>query len=217
MKSLGNAPRLGLVNGVWHAWKIPKSCSQMPVITDIQKMGYDSGLSLFHLGTEMVFNSGTGLWIQAGSFKCVLVMYMCWEFNRKKEWVQFLEWQGPYPEGSIQSITVLNWDCWKSCSFTETSEASFLKNLGLGIDWFTLLLGNGERGGDDSVTVKERKWWEGEGEVMSDDTFDDAPYYIGVGYSLFLLWLLPKKVVAHFPHNKACAVSYLITSKAYFT
>lgn len=39
----------------------------------------------------------------------------------------------------------------------ETSEASFLKNLCLGIDWFTLLLGNGERGGDESVTVKERK------------------------------------------------------------
>lgn len=99
----------------------------------------------------------------------------------------------------------------------ETSEASFLKNLCLGIDWFTLLLGNGERGGDDSVTVKERKRQEGEAEVMSDDTFDDAPYYMGVGYGLFLLWLLPKKVAAHFPHSKACAVSYLITSKAYFT
>lgn len=91
----------------------------------------------------------------------------------------------------------------------ETSEASFLKNLGLGIDWFTFLLGNGERGGDDFVIVKGRKWWEGEGEVMSDDTFDDAPYYMRVGYSLFLLWFLPKKVAAHFPHNKACTISYL--------
>lgn len=43
------------------------------------------------------------------------------------------------------------------------------------MDWFTLVLVNGERGGDDLVTVKERKQWEGEGEVVSDDNSDDAP------------------------------------------
>lgn len=75
----------------------------------------------------------------------------------------------------------------------ETSEASFLKNLCLGIDWFTLLLGNGERGGDDSVTVKERKRKEGEAEVMSDDTFDDAPYYMGWDTAFSCSGFFPRK------------------------
>lgn len=79
----------------------------MSIITDIQKMGYDSGLQLFHLGIEIVYNSGIGLWVQAGPFKCALVTYVSWELNRKKELAQLLEWQGPCPEGSIQSIKVL--------------------------------------------------------------------------------------------------------------
>lgn len=85
------------------------------------------------------------------------------------------------------------------------------------MDWFTLLIVNGERGGDDSVTVKEKKQWGGEDEVVSDDTSVDAPFQKGAEYSLFLLWLLPKKVAAHFPQNKAHVVSYFITPKAYFT
>lgn len=82
----------------------------MSIITDIQKMGYDSGLRLFHLGIETVFNSGIGLRAQAGPFKSALVMYGSWELNRKKEVAQFLEWQGPCPEGSIQGLKVLNRD-----------------------------------------------------------------------------------------------------------
>lgn len=102
-------------------------------------------------------------------------MHVSWELNRKQELAQLLEWQGPCPEGSIQSIMVLNRDCWKSCRILETSEAFFWKNLALGVHWLTLLLVNGERGGDDSVAVKVKKQWKGEGEVMSDDTSDDAP------------------------------------------
>lgn len=61
-----------------------------------------------------------------------LVMYASWEPDRKKSISPAPEWQGPCPEGSIQSITVLNEDCWKSCSFIETSDASFCKNSGAG-------------------------------------------------------------------------------------
>lgn len=45
--------------------------------------------------------------------------------QQKEELAHFLEWQGPFPEGSIQSIMELNRDCWKLCSFMDTSEASF--------------------------------------------------------------------------------------------
>lgn len=48
----------------------------MSTITDIQEMGYDSGLRLFHLGIEIVFNSGIGLWAQAAPFKSALGMYV---------------------------------------------------------------------------------------------------------------------------------------------
>lgn len=83
------------------------------------------------------------------------------------------------------------------------------------MDWFTLLVVNSERGGDDSVTVKEKKQWEGEDEVVSDDTSVHAPFQMGVEHSLSLLWLLPKEVAAHFPHNKAHVASHLITPKTY--
>lgn len=45
--------------------------------------------------------------------------------NRKKELAQLFEWQGLFPEGSIQSIMVLNRNRRKLYSFMETSEASF--------------------------------------------------------------------------------------------
>ena len=99
----------------------------------------------------------------------------------------------------------------------ETSEAFFRKNLGLGMDWFTLLIVNSEKGGDDSVTVKEKKLWEGEDEVVSDDTSVDAPLPDGGGTQPFPALLLPKKVAAHFPHNKAHVASYLIIPKTYCT
>lgn len=51
---------------------------------------------------------------------------------------------------------------------------------------------------------------EGRGEVLSDGTSDGVPLQLGVGYSPFLFWLLPKKVAAHFPH-KAHVVPFLIT------
>ena len=188
-----NVPSLGLVNVSGMPEKIPESCSQLPVITDIQEMCYASGLSLFHLVTETVFNSGTGMWVQAGLSKCALVMHVWWELNRKQELAQLFEWQGIFPEGYIQSIMVLNTDCCKLCSFMETPEALFWKNLGLGMDWFTLLVVNSERGGDDLVTVKEKKQWEGEDEVVSDDTSVHAPFQMGVEHSLFLLWLLPRE------------------------
>ena len=85
------------------------------------------------------------------------------------------------------------------------------------MDWFTLLVVNGEREGDDLVTVKEKKQWEREDEVVSDDTSVNVPFQMGVEYHLLLLWLLPKKVAAHFPHNKVHGISYLITPKAYYT
>lgn len=85
------------------------------------------------------------------------------------------------------------------------------------MDWFTLLVVNSERGGGDLVTVKEKKQWEGEDEVVSDDTSVHVPFQMGVEHSLFLLWLLLKKVAAHFPHNKAHVASYLITPKTYCT
>lgn len=212
MKTLGNVPSLQPVNVSGMPWKVPESCSQVSVITDIQKTGYDSGL--FHLGIETVFHSGIGLWVQAVPFKFDLVMYVCWELNRKEELAQFLECQGPFPEGSIQTTMVLNRDCWKLCSFVEISIPSFWKNLGVGIDWFTLLPLNGERTGNDVITVQERKQGEGGGTEWWRS--GDTPFQTGVRYSLFLLWLLPKKVAAHFPHNKACVVSYLLTPKAYF-
>ena len=70
------------------------------------------------------------------------------------------------------------------------------------MDWFTWLLVNAERGGNDWVTATERKHQEGEGGAVSDDTWNDAPFHTGRGgYRLFLFWLLPKKVAAHFPQN----------------
>lgn len=53
------------------------------------------------------------------------------------------------------------------------------------MDWFTLLVVNSEKGGDDSVTVKEKKLWEGEDEVVSDDTSVDAPLPDGGGTQPF--------------------------------
>jgi hypothetical protein len=35
--------------------------------------------------------------------------------------------------------------------------------------------------------LKEKKQWEGEDEVVSDDTSVDAPFQMGVEHSLFLL------------------------------
>lgn len=55
------------------------------------------------------------------------------------------------------------------------------------MDWFILVLVNGERGGDDLVIVKERKQWEGEGEVVSDDNFDDVLFLDGGIQFFFVL------------------------------
>lgn len=82
------------------------------------------------------------------------------------------------------------------------------------MDWFTLFLVNAERGGNDSVPVKETKQQEGEGRAVSDDTSDAAPFHVGVGYALFLLRLLPKKA-AHFPHNTCCIISDYMESLFY--
>lgn len=175
-------------------------------------MCYASGLSLFHLVTEMVFNSSTGLWVQAGPSKCALVMQVCWELNRKKVSPTF--WMaGSISRRFHSKFMVLNTDCCKLYSFMETSEAFFWKKLGLGMDWFTLLVVNSERGSDDLVTVKREKavggrrwsgeWWH----------FCWCPFQMGVEHSLSLLWLLPKKVAARFPHNKAHVASYLIIPK----
>lgn len=78
---------------------------------------------------------------------------------------------------------------------------SLWKTLGLGVDWFTWLLVNAQRGGNDWVTATERKQREAEGRAVSDDTWRDAPSTWGWGDRLSLLWLLPKKVAAHFPQN----------------
>lgn len=70
------------------------------------------------------------------------------------------------------------------------------------MDWFTLLVVNSERGGDDLATGKEKKQWEGEDEVVSDDTSVHAPFQMGVEHSLFLLWLCPRKEQHIFPTTK---------------
>ena len=54
MNSLGNMPSLELLSVSGMPKKIPESCSQMSIRTNIQKMGYDAGLHLFHLVIEMV-------------------------------------------------------------------------------------------------------------------------------------------------------------------
>ena len=57
------------------------------------------------------------------------------------------------------------------------------------MNWFALPPVNGERGGDDSVTVRERKQEKGEGEVMSDD----APFQMGLVTAFSCSGFFPRK------------------------
>lgn len=95
---------------------------------------------------------------------------------------------------------------------------SLRKNLGLGVDWFTWLLVNAERGGNDWVTATERKHQEGEGGAVSDDTWNDAPFHTGRGGIQTLPVLAsPQESSSTFSPEYTHVVSYPITRKVYFT
>lgn len=83
------------------------------------------------------------------------------------------------------------------------------------MDWFTLFLVNAERGGNDSVPVKETKQQEGEGRAVSDDRSDDAPSTWGWDTRFSCSGFSPRKQQHIFPIIHV--VSYLITWKVYFT